>query len=125
MTTKRTMNQALHASNLGADALAFVNSGAPAATATPEPANAASYTQEANTSPPVPALVTPSFTSSPLPLERRGPVSISVRLPPELPSALLRVAMERKLRGERPFTQQEIVAEALREWLERNAGGHR
>jgi hypothetical protein len=38
---------------------------------------------------------------------------------------LLRVAMERKLRGERPFTQQDIVAEALREWLERNAGGNR
>ena len=34
---------------------------------------------------------------------------------------LLRVAMERKLRGERPFTQQDIVAQAVREWLERNA----
>ena len=43
------------------------------------------------------------------------------RLPAELPSVLLRVAMERKLRGERPCTQQDIVAQAVREWLERNA----
>ena len=63
----------------------------------------------------------PSFVSSPLPVERRAPVSVTVRLPAELPPALLRVAMERKLRGERPFTQQDIVAQAVREWLERNA----
>jgi hypothetical protein len=28
--------------------------------------------------------------------------------------------MERKLRGEPPYTQQDIVAQAVREWLERN-----
>jgi hypothetical protein len=29
--------------------------------------------------------------------------------------------MERKLRGEKPCTQQDLVAQAVREWLERNA----
>ena len=47
---------------------------------------------------------------------------MTFRLPTELPAALLRVAMERKLRREEPFTQQDIVAQALREWLERNGG---
>ena len=63
-----------------------------------------------------------AFVHSPLPAERHAPVSMTFRLPPELPAALLRVAMERKLRREEPFTQQDIVAQALREWLERNGG---
>jgi hypothetical protein len=45
---------------------------------------------------------------------------MTFRLPAELPSARLRAAMERKLRGEPPCTQQDIVAQAVREWLERN-----
>jgi hypothetical protein len=118
------MSQALHASNLGADALAFVAAGA---TATPavrpesEPAEASLWGEGRNPTPAM-APVVPSFVSSPLLVERRAPVSVTVRLPAELPPALLRVAMERKLRGERPFTQQDIVAQAVREWLERNAG---
>ena len=127
MTTKRTMSQALRASNLGAEALAFVAAGA-ATTPTAEPelehAGASSLCEVTNTPPPT-AQRAPSFVCSPLPLERRAPVSITVRLPAELPPALLRVAMERKLRGARPFTQQDIVAEALRDWLERNAGSNR
>ena len=126
MTTKRTMSQALHASNLGAEALAFVTAGAattPTAKPEPERAEASLLCEGANTPPPT-AQVVPSFISSPLPTDRRAPVSVTVRLPAELPPALLRVAMERKLRGERPFTQQDIVAEALREWLERNAGSN-
>jgi hypothetical protein len=51
---------------------------------------------------------------SPLPVERRAPVSMTFRLPAELPSALLRVAMERKLRGEDLCTQQAIVAHPAR-----------
>ena len=45
MTTKRTMSQALHASNLGADALAFVVAGAattPAGRPESEPAEPSS-----------------------------------------------------------------------------------
>ena len=123
MNTKRTMSQALHASNLGAEALAFVAAGAPTPPASepdPEFSDTPLVNADRATPPPMPA--PPNCVVSPLPAERRGPVSITVRLPAELPPALLRETMERRLRGERPCTQQEIVAQALREWLERNGG---
>ena len=113
MNPKRTMSQALHAVNLGAEAAAFVAAGAAQTTMIPEPASAPT--------PVAPGLRATGFTHSPLPAERRAPVSMTFRLPAELPSALLRAAMERKLRGEQPGTQQDIVAQAVREWLERNA----
>ena len=124
MTTKRTMSQALHASNLGPEALAFVAAGAGTVpSALSETENSGVTVKEAHT----PSLssslpLVPNCVPSLLPAERRAPVSVTVRLPAELPPALLREAMERKLRGERPCTQQEIVAQAVREWLERNAG---
>ncbi len=125
MNPKRTMSEALQASNLGAEAAAFVAAGAAGSlvTATPptEPAPAA----RANRSPVTVPVAAPTaseaaFVHSPLPAERRAPVSMTFRLPAELPTALLRGAMERKLRGEPPYTQQDIVAQAVREWLERN-----
>ena len=123
MNTKRTMSQALQTNNLGAEALAFVAAGSvPVPTTKPEPMPFEAGPLDAGkgllpATAPAPA----NFVSSPLPAERRGPVSITVRLPAELPPALLRVAMERKLRGERPCSQQDIVAQAVREWLDRNA----
>ena len=47
-------------------------------------------------------------------------VSMTVRVPAELPNALLRVAVERKLQRQKPCTQQEMVACAIRDWLRRN-----
>ena len=47
-------------------------------------------------------------------------VSMTVRLPVELPNALLRISVERKLQRQKPCTQQEMVAAAIREWLRRN-----
>lgn len=52
--------------------------------------------------------------------ERELLVSMSFRLPEGLLEALLRAASERKIKRLRPFTQQEIVAEALSGWLKRN-----
>jgi hypothetical protein len=126
MNPKRTMSEALHASNLGAEAAAFVAAGSPAtATPTPAPAPAARANLATVTVPvAIPAASESAFIHSPLPAERRAPVSMTFRLPAELPSALLRVAMERKLRGEPPCTQQDIVAQAVREWLERNVPHH-
>ena len=45
---------------------------------------------------------------------------MSFRLPPEIPQGLLRASSDRKIKKIRPFTQQEIVAEALSQWLEKN-----
>jgi hypothetical protein len=49
-------------------------------------------------------------------------VSVYVRLPGEISQALLKASSERKIAKLRPFTQQDIVAEAVQNWLQRN--GH-
>ena len=126
MNPKRTMSQALHAGNLSAEAVAFVAAGAAGTTTAsappsePAPAPRAHPLTLAGPAS-APAVSESVLLHSPLPVERRAPVSMTFRLPAELPSALLRTAMERKLRGESPCTQQDIVAHAVREWLERNA----
>ena len=127
MNPKRTMSEALQAGNLSTEAVAFVAAGAAgtAVAAAPPPVAATPETRVRILPVAVPAVVPESgqsaFVHSLLPADRRAPVSMTFRLPAELPSVLLRVAMERKLRGERPCTQQDIVAQAVREWLERNA----
>ena len=126
MNLKRTMSQALHASKLTGEAAAFVAAGAAGATVSSAPAPGLSQEPRADSAIlPLPALALATgdaaFAHAPLPAERHAPVSMTFRLPAELPAALLRVAMERKLRREEPFTQQDIVAQAVREWLERNA----
>jgi hypothetical protein len=49
-----------------------------------------------------------------------GTVSMTFRLPSELSSRLIRVSVERKLKRQPPFSQQDIVADALTQWLARN-----
>ena len=46
-----------------------------------------------------------------------GLVSLTVRVPRVVPPGLLLASMDRKLKRQRPWTQQEIVAEALTHWL--------
>ena len=128
MNPKRTMSQALHSVNLSAAAAAFVAAGAAGnPVASIRPPELAPDSRASLPPVPMPPAAPESesralaFSHSPLPAERRAPVSMTFRLPAELPAALLRVAMERKLRGESPCTQQDIVAQAVREWLERHA----
>ena len=45
---------------------------------------------------------------------------LSVRLPAEIPHALLRASLDRKLKRIKPWTQQEILQEALTSWLRKN-----
>lgn len=49
-----------------------------------------------------------------------GVVSMTFRLPADIPSGLLRASTDRKIKKLRPCTQQEIVAEALFQWLARS-----
>ena len=44
-------------------------------------------------------------------------VSMTFRLPADLPALLIQISAERKVRCEAPFSQQDIVAEALRKWI--------
>lgn len=46
-------------------------------------------------------------------------LSQSFRIPESTLAALMRVSMERKIQKIKPFTQQDIVAEALQQWLEK------
>lgn len=63
--------------------------------------------------------------TKPRPQKEREPEIVSftpmtVRVPTRIPAALLKAASERKLKKARPFTQQDIVAEALQNWLQEN-----
>ena len=56
----------------------------------------------------------------PEPMTSTVSASMTVRLPADIPPKLLRAATDRKIAKQRPFTQQEIVAEALAQWLRKN-----
>jgi len=45
----------------------------------------------------------------------------SYRLPKPLVNALVRASMERKIARQRPWSQQDIVAEAVSQWLRKHA----
>jgi len=47
-------------------------------------------------------------------------VSMNFRVPAGIPAALLKASSERKMKKTRPFTQQDIVTEALTLWLRKN-----
>jgi hypothetical protein len=49
-------------------------------------------------------------------------VSMNFRVPSSIPQALLKASSERKMKKIRPYTQQDIVAEALTDWLRK--GGY-
>lgn len=48
-------------------------------------------------------------------------VPLTTRLQPDTAHALRRAYLEQKLRGQKPVTQQEIVEEALSDWLRRHS----
>ena len=47
-------------------------------------------------------------------------VSVNFRLPATIAPALLKASSDRKIKKIQPFTQQDIVAEALTDWLRKN-----
>lgn len=99
-STRRLMSEALQTGKLSEEQQNFVNG-------SPVPA----------VSSPAPAEVKPSADS-----KITGTISMTFRLPAALSGRLGRVSAERKLQRQRPFSQQDIVAEALDEWLKRNSG---
>ena len=103
------MGEALMSERLSPHELAFVtgNSG-PAATPAEFPSRKKSSPRK-----PAPAPNSETQTGIPAPT-----VSMTFRLPADLPRLLLKISAERKVRRLVPFTQQDIVAEALRKWIE-------
>ena len=62
----------------------------------------------------------PVREKEPEPSPHHTQMTLSVRLPSEIPLKILRAATDRKIARLRPWTQQEIVAEALTLWLRKN-----
>ena len=130
--TRRTMSDALRTPKLGDEALAFV-SGTPTK---PRPGPASGNVPDAPTVAPEVSLpgtqLAPPSNSNGVPKEPHsagsvlfpGTVSMTFRLAADLSAQLVRAAVERKLRREPPFSQQDIVAEALTAWLKRHVGGN-
>ena len=125
---RRPMSDALRTAKLSDEALNFLNG-----TAAQPPAAAAAVEAEPQSSAPADTVPAPNpltppphptimLTKSPPHLSVVVPaiVSMTFRLPASLTARLARVAAERKLQRERPFSQQDIVAVALDEWLHRN-----
>ncbi len=50
-----------------------------------------------------------------------GLVSLNIRIEPPIMAALLRASMERKIQRLEPYTQRDIVSEALAVWLKTNS----
>lgn len=128
---RRTMRDALKPGNLTDEAKAFL-SGTPSKPTLPEPPSATEPPVEPT--PPEPPVVEPpeitETTADPTGMALANPsvvvpgiVSMTFRLPANLSAQLARVSAERKLRRERPFSQQDIVAEALKHWLLRHGYG--
>jgi hypothetical protein len=68
---------------------------------------------------PLPALDPPVEHIRPVKPARptRERVTLTVRLESDIVHALVRASAERKIRQEDPYTQQDIVSAALRQWL--------
>ena len=127
--TRRGMKEALHSGQLGEEALAFVSG----TSSRPLPAQPPVSTKESAAGPPDDAVAgdgpkasedqdcSPWKPPPPLPGVIPGVVSLTFRLPASIAYRLASMSAERKLRRERPFSQQDIVADALLRWLDRHA----
>lgn len=114
---RRTLSAALQTADLPEQALEFVTSGSPKPTpdapvATSVPAAGEEIGELGNgRRPPVGVTKDTEFKAEP------GLASLTVRVPRVVPPGLLLASVDRKLKRQHPWTQQEIVGEALTLWL--------
>ena len=76
-------------------------------------------------SPPLPTEPPPAVFRQPvptvsLPVSAQGVIGLNTRLPAAISTALLTASISRKIQRLAPFTQQDIVAEALQDWLRKH-----
>lgn len=135
---RRPMGAALRTSDLSPDALAFIQAGTPQPKFV-EPVKVIASPVKPETPEMEPPQPGPPNDNQPETIERsrtpkpRGqrektaepvhPVSritLSIRVPYEIPEGLLRASTDRKLKHLKPSTQQEIAAEAISRWLREN-----
>ena len=127
---RRPMSAALKTPELNSEALAFIQEGIPKSRLTQvavEPVKAKTemvLVPEDPTAEPVeeprnPTRINTAFPKNDTFVATPGLAFTSLRLPAEIAHALLRASFDRKLKREKPSTQQDIAAEALSLWLER------
>lgn len=109
MVQRRTLSQALQTSEFSEAAIAFVSGSASKPAESIEDSGKAQTTAKSR-----PPKLSGDASGS-------GTVSMTFRLPSELCSRLLRVSLDRKLKRQKPFTQQDIIADALAVWLKNQA----
>lgn len=137
MTDRRPLSQALKTADLPPGAMEFIRAG------TPQPVQQSSSGGPPVTLKDIPRVEPTSDTPAPMGAESpespvkankprlaremaleqlppRNLVTLSIRVPSDITDALLRASTERKLKRIKAHTQQEIAAEALTLWLERN-----
>ena len=118
------MTAALQTPSLPPEALALIKEG------TPRPQTQTPIISVTPTSVKAPEASAPKTTSQghlPRPKTSKNTreepgllVSMNFRVPASLPQALLKASSERKMTKVRPYTQQDIITEALTEWLRKN-----
>jgi hypothetical protein len=119
------MADALQTPNLSPEAIELIQAG------TPKPKTQTPILAPPPTAKPLEASEKLSseavVTPKPKPQKEKAPeqpvlVALGFRVPLEISQALFKVASERKLKRIRPFTQQDIIAEALSDWIKKNVG---
>ena len=113
---RRSMSAALQTVELPPEAMALIQEGTPKPIRSVAPVPLMEEEEESPNRARSRKERTPHERLNPI---QRPVVAMTVRIAKELTDALLRLSVERRLRGEEPHTQQEMVAEAIREWLQR------
>lgn len=121
--TRRSLAEAVPPPRVSPEALAFIKAGTPTPQ-TPSPILTTGPAKPAPEKAAMPIVQTPPAPKTRIQSEQTAEqsalVSTNYRLPAIIPSALLKASSDRKLKKVRPFTQQDIVAEALTAWLKKN-----
>jgi hypothetical protein len=129
---RRPMSAALKTVDLNSEALAFIKEGTPkplveqsATVPMALKTELALVSEETLDDEPVEEPPKPTRTRATAPKAETfvavpGLVFTSLRLPAEIPHALMRASFDRKLKREKPWTQQDIAAEALSFWLKKH-----
>ena len=119
------MSDALQTPSLPPEAVALIKEGTPKPqTQTSVLSSVATTVQPRSTPTPRPTTEAQQLSGTKAqketPSETAGLVSMNFRVPAGIPPTLLKASSDRKLRKLRPYTQQDIVAEALTTWLQKN-----
>ena len=129
---RRSMSQALRTGEWSVEMRDFIKAGNPPSRVSPGDSEAGRAPQAAAPVPLEPTQREPVIerprsqakeSGSLNSREAPGPerlVSMTVRVPCEIPRKLLRISADRKLQRLKPGTQQEIVADALSQWFKKN-----